>query len=261
MAIQPSPHLPVLHNFGHVKYPDNWHKPPEDHSFYELILVTHGKLHVEMLGRRYTAKAGYVLVYEPGLEHKEWVDRNSQSRSMFLYYQQEPTTLGVPPFSEDKSRRVRQFMDWIFEEGAAGTDDSLAGRTAGLIQAVLQQLVYHDHNQVPQTVAKVRNYLLQHQTDPITLDDLAELVGVSKHYLTRTFRAATGTTPMAELRTMRLNATRYYLLHTDWTLRVITERVGFNDEFHLSRSFKKQFGVSPRQFRKQLRAKEDSADA
>jgi AraC-like DNA-binding protein len=98
-------------------------------------------------------------------------------------------------------------------------------------------------------VAQVKSFVQHHMCDPLQLDDLAEVVGLSKYHFSREFKRASGMTPMAFLRQVRVEAARSLLLSTSWTLRAIADQVGFRDEFHLSRVFRRVTGMPPSRLR------------
>ena len=83
----------------------------------------------------------------------------------------------------------------------------------------------------------------------ITLPEIAAKVGLSEGYFSRFFKRATGTTPMVYLTRIRIDSAAYLLTSSALTVRAIAQQVGFRDEFHFSRVFKKLKGWSPSRFR------------
>jgi AraC family transcriptional regulator len=59
---------------------------------------------------------------------------------------------------------------------------------------------------------------------------------------------------MAALRAMRIEAAKVQLVRGDLKLDAIAIQTGFADAFHLSRTFKRMVGSSPRQFLRNLRS-------
>ncbi|MEV0389771.1 AraC family transcriptional regulator [Nonomuraea sp. NPDC050643] len=80
--------------------------------------------------------------------------------------------------------------------------------------------------------------------DPPTLEGLAEAVGARPFALLRAFKAATGMPPHAYLTSLRVRQARSLLLSGVPPARVAAE-VGFTDQSHLSRHFKRIVGVPP----------------
>ncbi|MFF1610352.1 AraC family transcriptional regulator [Amycolatopsis sp. NPDC058278] len=93
--------------------------------------------------------------------------------------------------------------------------------------------------------------LLQHQpAEPWTVAKLAADVGVSRAALARRFAATVGETPMAYLTGWRLALAADLLRqHPETTIAAIARQVGYGSAFALSAAFKREFGLSPRNYR------------
>jgi AraC-like DNA-binding protein len=83
-----------------------------------------------------------------------------------------------------------------------------------------------------------------------SLEGLAREVGLSRSVLAERFRTAMGETPLAYLRTVRLQRAMRLLTEEDSTLEQVAAAVGYQDAFGFSKAFKKAVGVSPGEFRK-----------
>lgn len=99
-------------------------------------------------------------------------------------------------------------------------------------------------------VAYAMRYIHEHYTEPVTMDQLADLLGCSSSYMYRLFKAEIGKSPNDYLIGIRMEQARQYLRTTQLNLREIALTVGYSDVYYFSRLFKKQFGVSPLQARK-----------
>jgi transcriptional regulator GlxA family with amidase domain len=75
------------------------------------------------------------------------------------------------------------------------------------------------------------------------------------------FRKFTGFAPWQYVEHMRLANARHCLATSDDSLTVLADRLGFSSPFHLSMSFRKKFGISPMQWRKNLRQMKTSQRA
>ena len=84
----------------------------------------------------------------------------------------------------------------------------------------------------------------------ITLDELADLCGVSKHYFCRVFRAVTEKTAMEYLRDYRITVADTLLDNTDKSITEIAEICGFEGANYFCRSYKAVSGISPGKRRK-----------
>ncbi len=94
-------------------------------------------------------------------------------------------------------------------------------------------------------------YLSAHLAGPVLLADLAQHLHVSVSTLSHSYHAETGETPMSRLMRLRVNQAKT-LLVSGQTLSAIAEATGFSDMAHLSRTFKRAEGVSPREYLRAL---------
>jgi AraC-like DNA-binding protein len=103
-------------------------------------------------------------------------------------------------------------------------------------------------------VARVREHLLAHVDHHVTLEELADVAGLSRFYLLRAFRRAYGLTPHAYQMQLRLARARR-LLAEGRPLSWVTYEAGFADQSHLTRRFKSFYGFTPALYARQLAAR------
>ncbi len=96
-------------------------------------------------------------------------------------------------------------------------------------------------------VWRVRDYLTEHYTDVVTLDELAALAGLSPFHLLRTFSAAVGMPPHVYLTQVRVTRAKA-LLAAGLPIAEVAALTGFVDQSHFSRHFKRTVGVAPGQY-------------
>jgi AraC-like DNA-binding protein len=83
----------------------------------------------------------------------------------------------------------------------------------------------------------------------IRVADLAAEADVHPVYFARAFRAHYGQTPGAYIRHLRLTRAAKELAGSETPVSQIALDAGFADQSHLSRSFRKMFGVTPGRWR------------
>lgn len=98
-------------------------------------------------------------------------------------------------------------------------------------------------------IEKVRLYMEQHFAEPLGVDDLAALCGLSKYHFIRVFRAVTGSAPGEYLRLFRINRAKEWLIGTDLPVSEIAARTGFGESKILIGALKKAAGMTPLQYR------------
>lgn len=87
--------------------------------------------------------------------------------------------------------------------------------------------------------------------EPIMVKDIAKHCGIDRAYLSKIFRHATGCTLQDYLIQYRMKKAQELLQATELSVQYVSYSVGYNDPFTFSKVFKKQVGVSPKEWRKQ----------
>jgi AraC family transcriptional regulator len=102
---------------------------------------------------------------------------------------------------------------------------------------------------VPRAVAKAVAFIQHNHAEDIGLAEIAEAAHMSSFHLVRTFKRAMGVSPYQYLIQTRVNSARALIMAGGggYSLAQIATSVGFADQSHLTRHFKKVLGVTPRQ--------------
>lgn len=101
-------------------------------------------------------------------------------------------------------------------------------------------------------VEQMLNYFEDHYDEKISLDQIAENMYLSPFYISKIFKSETGDTPIRHLINIRLEKAKALLEEgCDGSIQEVAAMVGYDDAYHFSKLFKKHFGVSPSQVRKQ----------
>jgi AraC family transcriptional regulator len=103
----------------------------------------------------------------------------------------------------------------------------------------------------PRAVVQALNFIHQNYARELSLSDIAAAAHLSTYHLTRVFKKATGVSPHQYLVQVRVNSARSLLSAGagDRSLAEIAAAVGFADQSHLTRHFKRVLGMTPKQLR------------
>lgn len=96
--------------------------------------------------------------------------------------------------------------------------------------------------------AQVRAYIEDNVGEPISLEDLARVAGISRFHFARQFRLRTGESPMGYLLRSRIERAKPMLRATNTKVSEIAATLGFADQSHFTRTFKRLVGMSPTAF-------------
>lgn len=101
-------------------------------------------------------------------------------------------------------------------------------------------------------IVDIMNYLKNHYKD-VTLDELAENFNLSKPYLSKYIRENAGITFQEAVKKARMKKARTLLKESNQTVESIAASVGYENVEHFNRLFKKSYGMTPVQFRRESR--------
>lgn len=93
-------------------------------------------------------------------------------------------------------------------------------------------------------------YIEDHYCDPVTIQEIADHLGINRSYLHRIFKAFTGVSIQSYLLDYRIRQACILLRNTDLSVRVIAHSVSFIDPLYFSRIFRQKMGMSPSEYRK-----------
>ncbi len=102
---------------------------------------------------------------------------------------------------------------------------------------------------LPSRLRQATEYINEHLAENPSLTEIAEMVQMSPYYFSRLFKQSVGLTPHQYLLLCRTEQAKRLLLSTNLSIAAIATQVGFVDQSHLTRHFKRQAGVPPSQFR------------
>lgn len=96
---------------------------------------------------------------------------------------------------------------------------------------------------------QVRDCIHDHLSGKLTLGELAACAGLSQTYFIRAFKQSTGLTPGQYIIQQRVEWARQLLMDSEMSIAEVAQAVGFADQSHLARCFRRLLGISPRQVR------------
>ncbi|WP_290437441.1 helix-turn-helix domain-containing protein, partial [Aeromonas caviae] len=100
------------------------------------------------------------------------------------------------------------------------------------------------HSQVSQ-IARVLRIMEQRFTENLTVEELAREANMSVSAFHHHFKAATATSPLQYIKTLRLHRARLMMLHDGLKAGVAADKVGYESGSQFSREYKRFFGNTP----------------
>lgn len=105
----------------------------------------------------------------------------------------------------------------------------------------------------------VTSYIQEHYMEEMTLETLAGLFGFSPTYLSRVFKKYANVNYKTYVMNVRVEYAYRELLNTGNSIHKIAENNGFSDGRGFSKAFRARFGISPAQYRKEMKRQKSAA--
>lgn len=161
-----------------------------------------------------------------------------------------------------------QVQDPVIQHGIAALASELRRDTVGsalcrdalMTQLSVQLLRHHAESRLraprcPGALSAIQartvtDYIETNLAADLSLESLARVAGMSQYHFARLFKRRFGIPPHAYVQHRRAERARHLILHSDMELKAIVGATGFCDQSHMTKSFKRFFGVTPAEFRR-----------
>ena len=219
------------------------------HKYHELVYYTTGNGKTEIDGKPYLFSDHCFAVIPHNTEHNEI--HHADSEVICLEFSgADHLQFG---FYSDPSHRIHRVLKELLGEAKKqtyGYEDMLNIKLNELLLHILR-----NETNIPTTknFAYIINYIQENFHDHISLADCAKQLNISYDYFQHKFKTLTGYSPQQFLIEQRLQASKKMLAEHNLNCTEIAYRCGFCTCAQFSALFKKRYGLTPLQYRKQSR--------
>ncbi len=120
------------------------------------------------------------------------------------------------------------------------------------LSLITNQIAVQQQNSEPPVITRAKLYIREHQTEDLSLGQVARAVNTSTFYFCKMFKKVTGINFTDYLSRLRIEQARNLLLNPNLRISEIAYEVGFQSLTHFNRVFKRIVGQSPTAYRTQL---------
>ena len=99
------------------------------------------------------------------------------------------------------------------------------------------------------TIKIARDYIGDNFSKDISLDDVSRVVNISPYYFSKLFKEATGENFIEYLTNIRIEKAKDLLKNSDLSMKEICAMCGYSDPNYFSRTFKKNVGLTPTEYK------------
>jgi AraC-like DNA-binding protein len=120
------------------------------------------------------------------------------------------------------------------------------------LSMIANQIALHDCGGDSRTVRLAKDYIADHKSDPIKLDQIARALHISPSHFCRKFKLETGLTFVGYVNRVRVEQAKILLHNKNLRVTEVAYDVGFQSLAHFNRTFRKLVGISPTEYRSRL---------
>ena len=234
-----------------------------------MLYVIAGKLNIVFDGQTHCALPGQVVIET--LSNRDVVFSSENDFAGYLLKINDPVagtlvrqylpyvkaagSLAIALTAENREQSVRMLFANIVKDL-----QSDSGSAAAVVEAHLRELfaclyrtgfrilsgTYSNREEI---VSGVQELLEKKYSSALSLETIAAEYNISVSYLAHIFKEITGVSVMRHLLLIRVREAQRYLEQTPLPVKEIAEKCGFNDVSNFGRTFRKETGCAPREYR------------
>ncbi|XEC93378.1 response regulator [Paenibacillus tarimensis] len=119
-----------------------------------------------------------------------------------------------------------------------------------LLEKLRNTAASHRNRMEPDVIHEIKQYIIAHSQEDISLESIAGQVNLSPYYISRMFKEQLGVNYIDFLTECRIEKAKKRMLNPKLSMKEIAYDVGYNDPNYFSKVFKKMCGVSPTDYRR-----------
>ena len=148
---------------------------------------------------------------------------------------------------QERSRNLELFKKQCRE--CTGTE-KLFGCLLDFQRRFIMEMAQKHENDTVRPVRKAKEYIQSHYSEPLTLEGISEMAGLSTAYFSALFKKTEGEGFAKYLINVRIEQAKVLLRETNLPVTEICRRVGYNDLRHFTHTFERATEVKPSVYRK-----------
>ncbi len=234
-------------------FPD-WEIIKQTIDFHDLTIIVEGKSNYFVNGEKFTVEAGDIIYIPEGSVREAHTFKESPMRSYaFNFFWSSPDNHVHLPFETvTKNRITSELLSYIkqFTHIWMSKQSCYQMQARGLFLLILHRLLTNTFAESSRTLSdsrinKIKEYIIDHYSEDIDIQDLADLVNLHPVYLGKLFKQNTNYSYKEFLNVIRVNNAEMMLSTGGFTVTEVAERCGFKDISYFSNVFKGMKGYPP----------------
>lgn len=242
------------------------HTAPRVYPNYAIHFVLEGKGIYVVNNKSYKVCAGQGFLIEPDIVCSYTADNDKPWRYIYVVFDGNDSDTIVHNAGLDQNFPIfnfdlkREFTNLLYSIHYACMENNSMGYEAiGYFNLVMSRLIrqnissFQEYSSSEQYIEKAKNYVQQHYSYNITIQELAAHIGLDRTYLYRLFREKLNKSPSEYINDYRLKKAIEMMANEQLTLSNIALSTGFYDYSYFSKQFIKKYHKAPGIYRKEMK--------
>lgn len=266
----PSRNLTFL-SAGYEKCEKNHSWGPAIRDFYVVHFVSSGRCHYYLSDEHYKVEADQCFLIPPYMPVFYHADANESCTYSWIDFKGEDARSILERCGLSIEHPVMRINDIdeirsIIQQCLACEEhtDANALRLQSLMLLIFSNLEMHGAgNSAPDIspeedalVSHAIDFIRDHISEGVEVNTVAKALFISRTSLFNAFKSIMSTSPQRFIQRARLSKACDYLVRTDMSIRDISKECGYANAFAFSRAFKKEYSLSPREYRQKYASHE-----
>ncbi|MBP2832245.1 helix-turn-helix domain-containing protein [Aquimarina sp. U1-2] len=265
---------------------DEWEAEPHNHNYFEIIFIEQGKGYHTINGVRFPYQENNIFLMAPEDTHHFEIEKHSK----FTYFKftellfsskvnlpdrkywlqrieqllHHPNIIPGDVISHEEDRTIIWDIHKVvldeFKNEKVYYQEIISNAISTILSIIMRNIsekyksnqneVFVGHSKIDQILSHIRQNV--YDNDLTKINFLANKFGMSQSSISTYFKRKTGESIHQYVTKYKMKLVEYRLQHTEFTIAEIAYQMGYTDESHLTKTFKKYYSMSPKQYRKEL---------
>ncbi len=265
---------------------DEWEAEPHNHNYFEIIFVEKGNGFHTINNVRFPYKENDIFLLAPEDTHHFEIEKystftyfkftellfsskvNLPDRKFWLQRIEQllhhPNIIPGDVISHEDDRSIIWDIHNVvleeFKNEKIYFQEIISNAISTILSIIVRNIsekynsdhkeILVNHTKIDQILSHIRQNV--YDNDLTKINFLASKFNMSQSSISTYFKRKTGESIHQYVTKYKMKLVEYRLQHTEFTIAEIAYQLGYTDESHLTKTFKKHFSMSPKQYRKEL---------
>lgn len=271
-------------NIHYFEFTKEYHTTENNHDFCELLFVDNGSISVKSDNFEGVLSINELIIHRPNEKHslkgygstapnviiigfecdsdelfefsRTPVTLSPENKRILSKIMQEGMSIYEPPYDIPNTTLMKKRKEYPF-----GADQMIKNLLEEFLIMLVRDFKYGKtgndkaESDTENNIKSVHQYICEHFTENITLDNLCFIFGTNKTSLCRDFKKNYGMTIIEFIHEKRIHKAKNLLRQNDFSVTEISDMLGFISVHYFCRLFKKRVGLSPTMYQKSIKSK------